>query len=89
MKKLIIIVLIFFASTAIGQRSDTIYVEKVLVKNQAINIKTGKVMHKWWTKTKVKSGYILRQPDGMFLINGKIMEPDNFSYKNITKRDQQ
>ncbi len=81
MKKLLIIALVLIASSASAQSFDTFHVEKVLIKNQLINAKNGKVMRVWWKKKKVKSGYIVRRPDGMFVINGKVMIPDNFSYK--------
>lgn len=87
MKKLIIIVFVFFATSAIAQTSDTIHVERVLVKNEIINAKNGRVMHLWWTKPKVKSGYIVRQPDGMVLVNGKLMKPNNLNpYSFIVKK---
>lgn len=84
MKKLIIIVFLFCGSAAMAQQSntatDTFYVQKVLVKNQLINVRNGRVMRAWWRKTKVKSGYIVKQDDGTFLINGKLMFPDTFVY---------
>jgi hypothetical protein len=70
---------------------DTIHVERVLVKNQLINAKTGKVMRIWWRKKKVKSGYIIKQPDGLYVINGKVMVPNDFAYtpeKQLAKTEQ-
>lgn len=72
------IALLFVSVIAFSQ--DTIRVEKVLVKNQLINVKNNKVMRIWWRKKKVKTGYIIKRPDGLFVINGKVMVPDNFSY---------
>lgn len=83
-KKLALIICLFCAAmiflTASAFAQDTIRVEKVLVKNQLIYAKTGKVMRTWWRKTKVKKGYIIKRDDGMFVINGKVMIPNDFSY---------
>ncbi len=78
MKKLLIICLFLFP--AVGFSQDTIPTQKVLVCHQLINAKNGKVMRQWWRKVKVKSGYIIKRTDGLFVINGKIMVPNNFSY---------
>lgn len=81
-KKIVFLfIFILIAFTGFSQTTDTFYVEKVLIKNELISPKNGKVMRVWWKKKKVKSGYILRQPDGTFVINGKVMIPDSFSYK--------
>lgn len=101
MKKLFFILLVFCCSAAIAQtpentsatqgaklyeHNDTFYVRKVLVVTQELDRKTGKVRREWWKKVNVKSGYIVRLTDGMFLINKKVMEPDYFSYTEFVKK---
>ena len=69
---------ILFTTTAFCQ--DTIPTKKVLVVKQELSRKTGKVQRQWWRKMTVKSGYIIKESNGLYLINGKEMRPDNFSY---------
>jgi len=84
MKKILFVFLLFCISKAKAQ--DTFHVERVLVKHKIIYAKTGRVMRRYWRKEKVKKGYIVRLPNGFFLINGKEMKPDNFSYSITVKK---
>jgi len=78
MKKLIIICLFLFPAAAFAQQ-DTIYAKKVKVVNLVINRKTGHAMRKWVRHPKVQSGYIIKRMDGLYVINGKVMVPDNYN----------
>lgn len=67
-------------TTLDGFSQDTIYTRKVMIANAQLSRKTGKIQRIWYKKLTVKSGYIIKQTNGLFLINGKEMVPDNFSY---------
>lgn len=61
---------------------DTIFnVPKVLVVKQELSRKTDNVRRQWWRIVTVKSGYIVKYPDGRYEINHKIMRADHFAYK--------
>lgn len=78
--KFVLFVCLLFA-TSTGFSQDTIWnVKKVLIVKQQLSRKTDKPIRSWYRKMTVKSGYIIKMPDGRFLINGKTMIPDNYSY---------
>lgn len=73
-----------FATVAFGQ--DTIKCRKVKIANHVgISMKTGEVLyaHPRWTKT--KSGFIVKQRNGLYLINGKEYKPGNNKPLKIRK----
>jgi hypothetical protein len=76
---------ILFTTSAFCQ--DTIPTKKVLVVNQELSRKTGKVQRQWFRKMTVKSGYIVKLPNGFYLINGKEMKPNDFSYTALKDHD--
>jgi hypothetical protein len=41
-----------------------------------VNRKTGKVERNFYSWIKVKKGYIIRESDSLFVINGKEMKPN-------------
>jgi len=77
MKKLLFVCLLFAFTNAFSQ--DTIYVKKVKVVNLVINRKTGHAMRKWVRHPKVPLGYIIKRNDGLYVVNGKVMVPDNYN----------
>lgn len=82
------IILLFCASITSAQTKpdnnpDTLYLKKVITyKARLVNPKTGKVVALIGKKTEiVKQGYIVKQPSGLYLINGKPWYPDNIEYQ--------
>jgi hypothetical protein len=63
---------------------DTIHVNKVRVANVLINKKTGMIEKKWFRTVKVKTGYIIKNADGMYVINGREMLPNDFETDSLT-----
>ena len=87
-KKMAIIVcllcaaMIFVSAKCFAQ--DTVWnVRKVLICKQELSRKTGAPVRTWYKKVTVKKGYIIKEANGFFLINGKEMIPDNFTYMPV------
>ena len=77
MALLIVILIIVFMTPAKAQATkksfaDTIYCNKIRVPyNGLINKKTGKIEKIWYRKVKVYSGYITREKDSTWIVNGR------------------
>jgi hypothetical protein len=80
-KKLLTIVLIMMLPI-FSHAQDTIHVNKVKVCTVELSRKTNKPIRKWFHMAKVKSGYIVKEDNGLFLINGKEMIPN---YDSVSK----
>ena len=75
---------LFFSFAAFCQ--DTIPARKVKIAEKiGISIKTGKVLdaHPRWVK--VKSGFIIKEANGLYVINGKEYKPGNHKPLNIKR----
>ncbi len=79
------IVLIFFLPL-FGKSQDTIYCRKVkIADNVGISMKTGKVLYAHPRWRKVEGGFFIKQPNGLYLINGKERHPGNNKPLKIKK----
>jgi hypothetical protein len=75
MKKIILSITLLF-TISLSYSQDTIPARKVKICNQLVNRKTGKVERNFYRWIKVKKGYIIRESDSLYVINGKEMKPN-------------
>lgn len=50
---------------------DTLHMNKVKVAYNGLVSKSGHVEHIWYRKVKVRSGYITKNNDGSWMVNGR------------------
>ena len=81
-KKLLAIAIIMMLPI-FSHAQDTIHINKVKVCTVELSRKTNKPIRKWFHMQKVKSGYIVKELNGLFLINGKEMIPNYDSASKI------
>jgi hypothetical protein len=79
MKKIFLTAIIFSfvvkpKAQKIDQSKDTVYIDKVLLCDQLLERKTNRVLKTWFYHKKVKSGYIVNNHDGYWLVNDKLLK---------------